>query len=176
MKKKNEALRTMMSLNYLMTLLVSDIQSSIEYIIKKHETLTTNPPIHIYIHIYINMINSKFVFKIKDGYKLELQMPGTMKIFDTTKKIIDKTKNVENVPSLEVAEVDLVQCNLVDNQYQQKAEVLNIFVSNKFYAHLLNAELSNLLFLKTYNTEFDKIMITFANKNDRTLEIKDKVN
>ena len=75
-----------------------------------------------------------------------------------------------------MAEVDLVQSNLEDNQYQQKAEVLNIFVSNKFYAHLLNAELSNLVFLKTYNTDFDKIMITFANKNDRTLEIKDKIN
>ena len=75
-----------------------------------------------------------------------------------------------------MAEVDLVQSNLEDNQYQQKAEVLNIFVSNKFYAHLLNAELSNLVFLKTYNTDFDKIMITFANKNDRTLEIKDKFN
>ena len=32
---------------------------------------------------------------------------------------MDKTKNDENVPSLEVVEVVLVQCNLVDNQYQQ---------------------------------------------------------
>ena len=37
---------------------------------------------------------------------------------------MDKTKNGKNVPSLEVAEVILVQCNLVDNQYQQKSEVL----------------------------------------------------
>ena len=47
-----------------------------------------------------------------------------MKLFDRTKKLIDKTKNGENVPSLEVVEVVLGQCNLVDNQYQQKSEVL----------------------------------------------------
>ena len=47
---------------------VPDIQDYIEYIIKKHETLTTNPP----IHVYINRINNRLVFKIKDGYKLEL--------------------------------------------------------------------------------------------------------
>ena len=40
------------------------------------------------------------------------------------KKLIDKTKYGENVPSLEVVEVVLVQCNFVDNQYQQKSEVL----------------------------------------------------
>ena len=37
---------------------------------------------------------------MKDGYKLELQMPGTMKLFASTKKLIDKTKNGENVLSL----------------------------------------------------------------------------
>ena len=48
---------------------VSDIQGYIEYIIKKHETLTTIPP----IHVYINRINNRLVFKIKDGYKLKLK-------------------------------------------------------------------------------------------------------
>ena len=57
------------------------------------------------------------MFEIKDGYKLELQTPETMKLFGSTKKLIDKTKNGENIPSLEVAEVVLVQFNLVDNQY-----------------------------------------------------------
>ena len=46
-------------------------------------------------------------------------MPGTMILFGTTKKLIDKTKIEENVPSLEVVEVGLVECNLVDNRYQQ---------------------------------------------------------
>ena len=46
-----------------------------------------------------------------------------MKLFGSTKKLIDKTKNGEKVPSLEVVEVALVQCNLVDNQYQHMSEV-----------------------------------------------------
>ena len=69
------------------------------------------------IHAYTNTINIRLVFEIKDGYKLELQTPETMKLFGSTKKLIDKTKNGENIPSLEVAEVVLVQFNLVDNQY-----------------------------------------------------------
>ena len=44
-----------------------------------------------------------------------------MKLFDSTKKLIGKTKNREYVLSLEVIEVVSVQCNLVDNQYQQKS-------------------------------------------------------
>ena len=58
------------------------------------------------------------MFKIKDEYKLELQTPETMRLFGSTKKLIDKTKKGEKVPSLEVVEVVLVQCNLVDNQYR----------------------------------------------------------
>ena len=53
------------------------------------------------------------MFKIKDGVKLELQTLETMKLFGSTKKLIDKTKTREVV---EVIEVVLVQCNLVDNE------------------------------------------------------------
>ena len=98
--------------------------------IKKHETLLTNSP----IHIYINRINNRLVFKIKDGFKLELQTLETMKVFVSTKKLVYKTNKGENVPSLAVAEVVLVQCNLIDNQYRQKTEVLYIFTPNKSYA------------------------------------------
>ena len=78
--------------------------------------------------------------------------------------------------SLEVVEVVLVQCNLVDNQYQQKSEVLRTFTPNKSSAYLLNVEPSNLVFLKTYSTEFDEIIITFTDQGERTLEIKNKFN
>ena len=115
------------------------------------------------------------MFKIKDGYKVEFPTPETMKLFGST-KTIDKTKDGEKVPSLEVAEVVLVQCNLVDNQYQQKSEILYTFMPNKSYGYLLNVELNNLVFLKTYNTEFDEIIITFTDQNIRPLEIEDKVN
>ena len=92
------------------------------------------------------------------------------------KKLIDKTTNGENVPRLEVVEVVSVECNLVDNQYQQNSEVLYIFTPNKSYAYLLNVEPSNLVFLKNYNTEIDEIIITFTGQNSRRLEIEDKVN
>ena len=92
------------------------------------------------------------------------------------KKLTEKTKNREKVSSLEVVKVVLVHCNLVDNQYQQKSEVLHIFTPNKSYAYLLNSEPSNLVFLKTYNTQFDEIIITFTVQNGSPLEIEDKVN
>ena len=60
---------------------VSNIQDYIEYIIKKHETLPSNPA----IHICLNRINNRPEFNIKDGYKLELQTPETMKLFGSTK-------------------------------------------------------------------------------------------
>ena len=110
-------------------------------IIKKHETLTIIPP----IHVYISRINNRLLFKIKDRYKLVLQTPETMKLLGSTEKLIDKIKNGEKVPSLEVVEVVLAQCNLRDNQYQEKSEVLYIFTLSKSYACLLNVEPSNLV-------------------------------
>ena len=112
---------------------------------KKHKTLPNNPP----INIYINRINSRLVFKIKDGYKLELQIPETMKCFVRTKKLIDKTKSGYTEPILEVVEAVLFQCDLVENQYQPKSYIINTFTSNKSYACLLNVETINLVFLKT---------------------------
>ena len=76
----------------------------------------------------------------------------------------------------QVFEVVLVQCNLADNQYQQKLEVLYTFTSNKSHAYLLNVEPSNQVFLKTYNSEFDKIIITFTDQDSGPLGIKDKFN
>ena len=143
-----------------------DIQDNIEYIIKKHETLTTILP----IHVYINRINNRLVFKIKDGYKLELQTPETVKLIGSPKKLIDKTKIGENAPSLEVVEV------VLDEHYQQNSEVLYTCMPNKSYTYLWNVEPSNLLFLKPYNTEFEEIIIKLANQNGSLLEMEDKVN
>ena len=102
------------------------------------------------------------MFKIKDGYKLEIETPETVKLFSSTKKLIVKTTNEENVPNHEVVEVILAQCNLVDIQYLKKFEALYIFLPNKPYTYLLNIEPSNLVFFKTYNTDFHKIIITFT--------------
>ena len=79
---------------------------------------------------------------MKDGYKLELQTPQTMKLFGSTKKINRQNKKWWK-------STVLVQSNLVDTQYQQKSEVLYAFTPNKSYAYLLNVEPSNSVFLKT---------------------------
>ena len=61
------------------------------------------------------------MFKIKDDYKLELQNPVTIKLLGIMKKLIGITKIAEDLPSLEIISVVLVQCKLVHNQYQQKS-------------------------------------------------------
>ena len=47
---------------------VSDIQDYFEYILKKHEQNTDKPS----IRIYVNKIENRVIFKIKNGYSLEL--------------------------------------------------------------------------------------------------------
>ena len=68
------------------------------------------------------------MFKVKDHYKLELQTPETLKLIGSTKKLIDKTENRENVPSLEAVEIVLAQYSLEYNEYQQKSEVIYSFI------------------------------------------------
>ena len=73
---------------------ISEIQDYIEYIIKKHETISENAP----ILIYANTINNKIVFKIKSGYKLELLSKETMKLLGSTSPhslVFLKTMNTE---------------------------------------------------------------------------------
>ena len=72
---------------------ISDIQDYFEFIIKKHETFTENPP----VQIYVNRIKTRIIFKIKTRYKLELLTPETMKLLGSTKKDVDKDKDSENV-------------------------------------------------------------------------------
>ena len=60
---------------------LSDIQNCIEYIIKRPAILTAIPP----THVYINRINNRLVFQIKDGYKLELQTSGAIISFANPK-------------------------------------------------------------------------------------------
>ena len=102
--------------------------------------------------IYANIINNRIVFKIKNGYKLELLSKETMKLLGSTSSIIDAGKNSENVPKLENVEVVLVHCNLVNNAYQQHSKVLFTFVTTKRYGQLISISSNSLVFLKTVNT------------------------
>ena len=151
---------------------ILEIQDYIEYIIKKHEAIGENAP----ILIYANTITNRILFKIKTGYKLELLSKETMKLLGSTKDTIDADKNSENVPRLENVEVVLVNCNLVNNSYQQALRVLFTFVPNKQYVQLISILPHTLIFLKTMNTEFSKIEVWLTDQNNNALEIEDNVN
>ena len=76
-------------------------------ILEKHETVTDNTS----IRIYINKIENRIKLKIKSGYYLELLTPETMKILGGTKTKITKDETGEDIPYLEITEVVLIHCN-----------------------------------------------------------------
>ena len=134
---------------------ISDIQDYFEFIIKKHETLTENPP----IQIYPNKIKNRIVFKIQTGYKLDLLTPETIKLLGSTKKDVDADKNSVNVPKLESVEVALVYWNLIKNDYQHNSKVLSSFVPNKQFGQLINISPLSLTMTNTVNTEFSFVEV-----------------
>ena len=124
---------------------VSDIQDYFEYILKKHGEDIDEPS----VQIYVNKIENRITFKIKDGYSLELPTPETMKLLGSTKNKITEDKNGENVPHIEITKVVLVLCNIVNIDYQQDTRVLYTFVPNKPFGSLLEISPTNHIFLKT---------------------------
>ena len=150
----------------------ADIEDCFAFIIKKHEALTENSS----IEIYPNKIKNRIVFKIKTGYKLELLTPETMKLLGSRKKVVDKNKNGETVPKLESAEVVLVHCNLVKNDYQHTSKVLFTFVPNKKFGKLLNIFPHVFTMMNIKNTEFSSVEVWFTDQSSKALEIKDNVN
>ena len=151
---------------------IADIQDYFEFIIKKHETLTENPP----VQIYPNKIKNRIVFKIKTSYKLKLLTPETMKFLGSTKKDVDNDKDEEIVPKLESVEVVLVHCNLVKNDYQHTSKVLFSFVANKQFGQLIHISPHSLTILNTVNTEFSFVELLFTDQVSEALEIEDNVN
>ena len=121
---------------------VSDIQDYFEYILKKHSESVDNPS----IRMYVNKIENRITFKIKNGYYLELLTPETMKLLGSTESKITKDKNGENVPHLETVELVLVHFNLVNTDYQQDSRILYTFVPNKTFGSLLEISPTNQVF------------------------------
>ena len=85
---------------------------------KKHETVTDNPS----IKIYVNKTENRISFKIKTGYYLELLMP------ETIKSKITKDENYKNRPHLEITEVALIHCNIVNKDYQQDSRKSLVYI------------------------------------------------
>ena len=116
------------------------------------------------------------MFKIKTGCCLELLMAETVKLLGRTKINITKDKNVENASHLEITELVLVHCNIVNNDYQQDSRVLYTFVPNKLFGQLLDISPKNSIFLKTFNSEFSCIAVWFTDQISKPLETEDKIN
>ena len=66
-----------------------------------------------------------------------------MKLLGSTKSKVTKNENGENRPQLEIAEVVLIHCNIVNNDYQQDSRVLYTFVPNESFVQLLNISPKN---------------------------------
>ena len=99
-----------------------------------------------------------------------------MKLLRSNESKITKDKNCENVLNLEIKDVVLVHCNIVNNDYQQDSRVLYTFILNKSFGQLLHISHKNFIFLKTFNLEFPYIEVCFTDQNSKLLEIEDKIN
>ena len=99
-----------------------------------------------------------------------------MKLLGSTKSKITKDKNGENVPDLEIVELILVHCNLVNNDYQQDSRILYTFAPNKPFGTLLEISPTSHIFLKTFNSEFQEIKVCFTDQTSKPLEVEDKIN
>ena len=113
---------------------VSNIQDYFEYILKNHRENINN------LLIYVDKTENRITFRIKNGYSLG----------NTENKIV-KDKNGENVRHLEIAEVVLVHCNVVNNDYQKvQKSCTHLFEIN----HLVVFQkiLQQIIFFKKYLT------------------------
>ena len=99
-----------------------------------------------------------------------------MKLLGCTENKITWDKNGENVLHLEITEVVVVHCDTANNDYQQDSRVLYTFVPNKPFCSLLEISLTNDIFLKTFNSEYDEIKVWFTDQNSQPLEIEDRIN
>ena len=99
-----------------------------------------------------------------------------MKLLGSTKKVVDKNKNGENVPKLESIEVVLVHCNLVKNDYQHTSKVLFTFVPNKEFGQLIIISPHSLTMTNIVNTEFSSVEVWSIDQASKVLEIEDNVN
>ena len=128
---------------------VSDIQDYFKYTLKKHGENINNPS----VRIYVKKTENRITFRIKNRYSLEILTPEIMNLLGSTENKITKDKNSENVPHLEITEVILVHCNIVNNDYQQDSRVLYTFVPNKQFGSLLEISPTN----HTFKSEFQTI-------------------
>ena len=94
-----------------------------------------------------------------------------MRLLGSTESKITKDRNGGNVPHLEIVELILIHCNIVNNNYQQNSRIFYIFVPNKPFG----SSPPNHIFLKTFNSEFQEIKVWFTDQNSKPLEVENKI-
>ena len=87
-----------------------------------------------------------------------------------------KNENSKNVPHLEITKILLINCNIFNNDYQKNSRVLYILVPNEWFGQLLGVLTKNVIFSKTFNSEFLCIEVWFTDQNSKPPEIEDKIN
>ena len=112
--------------------------------------------------IYVNKIENRITFKIKTGYYLELLTRDTIKLLESTKIKITNDEIHENGLHLEINEVALVHCNIVNNYYQKDSWVLYTYVPNNSFGQLLDISPKHFIPLKS---EFSYIEVCFTDQN-----------
>ena len=119
-------------------------------------------------------MENSITLKVKTGLYLELLTPEAMTLLGSTESKITKDQNGKNVPYLEITEVVLIHCNVLDNRNQQNSRVLYSFVPNKSFGQLLDVSPKNFIFL--IDSEFSYFEVWFTNQNYNPLEIEHKIN
>ena len=113
---------------------VSDIQDYFEYILQKHETVTDNPS----VMIYANEIENRGDWNKDRILSWTLNAGNNEITWKHEKSNMNKDKNGENALHLEITEVILVHCNIINDNYQQDSIVLNTYVPSKSFGQFLD--------------------------------------
>ena len=80
------------------------------------------------------------------------------------------------MPHLEITEVVLVHCNVVNNDFRHDLRVSYTFVPNESFSKLLDILPKKFIILKAFNSEFSYIEVWFTDQNSKLLEIEDQIN
>ena len=124
----------------------------------------------------MSKIESRITFRKNAGCYFELLMLETMKLHEDSKSKIAKDKNGKNVPHLEITEVVIMRCNIVNNDYQQDSRVLYPFVPYKSFGQLFDISPKIIYFQKAFDSEFLYIKVWFTDQNSKLLEVGNKTN
>ena len=113
------------------------------------------------IIIFVNKIENVITFGINTEYYLKLLASKTMKLLGSTKIDITKNKNGENVSQIQITEVVLAHCNIVNNDYQQDSRLLYTLVPNQSFGQSLDTSPKMFIFQKAFYSEFWYIEVSF---------------